>query len=93
MMMVAATSPSGGRSTWLKLHEGLHPDAAQARRRPDAEVASGRLGLGLEQAQAQAGLLARLGGVEGVEGLLGRGGQAVAVVVHGQAQLVGALGR
>ena len=53
---------------------------------------AGRLGLGLEQAQAQAGLLARLGGVERVEHALGRGLQTVAVVVHREAQLVASLG-
>ena len=45
----------------------------------------------LKQAQAEAGLLAGLGGVERVERLLGRGRESAAVVVHGEPQLVGGL--
>ena len=83
-MMLVDTSPRGGRSTWLSRMEASTRTPPRLSDGPMLEVALGRLSVGLEQAEAEARLLARLGRVEGVEGLLGRRGEALPVVVHRQ---------
>ena len=65
-------------------HEGLYTGPAKGGGRSYREVTLRGLGLRLQQAEPKTGLLARFGGVEGVEGLLRRRRKAAAVVVNGE---------
>ena len=74
-------------------HPGAHGDPAELVGPAHAEPAAGGLGRLAEEAQAEAGLLVRLGREERVEGLLRFHRQARPVVLDADRELVGGRGR